>query len=259
MNQNKNENLCFFDAHAHINMIEEKRLKEILENAKKNNVKKIISCSTSYESNKKNLVLSKQFSEIKSAIGLYPLNAIELNEKELEKAFSFFKKNIKQAIAIGEIGLDYKYSKKNSDQEKQIRIFEDFIKLGKKNKPLIIHSRYAQRKVLEILETNEAEKVILHGFVESKKLMKRAFENNYFISVGPILLENEQIQENIVESPIEKILFETDSPIKFNQKDVFSQEILKIVEKTAELKNIKIQQIAKSQKKNFKHLFSVKL
>lgn len=250
----KKNNLEFFDVHAHLDLIP--NIKEVIKKTKKKNIKKIISCSTSFESNKKNLELSQKFFEIECALGLYPLNLIELNEKELKTAFSFFKKNIKKSIAIGEIGLDYKYSLKKEEQEKQIKYFEEFIKLGKKEKkPLIIHSRYAQKKVLEILEENNAQKVLLHSFIESKKLMKRAFENNYFISVGPILLKDELVQERITEAPLKKIFFETDSPIKFDQKTIYPEQVILLSKKTALLKKINLKKIILQQKQNYKNLF----
>ncbi|MDD3084244.1 MAG: TatD family hydrolase, partial [Candidatus ainarchaeum sp.] len=118
-----------FDVHAHIDMIEEKNIEKLLEKIREANIKKIISCSTSFESNKKNLFLSKKYDEIECALGIYPLNIIELNEEEIDKAFNFLKKNISKAIAIGEIGLDFKYSKNKLEQEKQIKIFERFIEL----------------------------------------------------------------------------------------------------------------------------------
>ncbi len=252
--------LNLFDSHAHLDLINEKEITQILENAEKNNVKKIISCSTSFESNKKNLLLSKKYDEIECAIGLYPLNILELNNLELKKAFDFFEKNISKAIAIGEIGLDFKYCKNNTEQNKQITVFEKFIKLGKKyDKPLIVHSRYAQREVLEILEKLNAKKVLLHGFVESKKLIKKAIQNNYFISVGMIVLENELVQKNILTIPLKNLFFETDSPIRFNQKKVFSESINEITLKITDLKKVKIEQISNIQKENFESFFNKKM
>ncbi|MDD4250881.1 MAG: TatD family hydrolase [Candidatus ainarchaeum sp.] len=249
------KNNFLFDVHSHIDLVEEDINKIILQ-ATKNNVQKIISCSTTFESNKKNLLLSNKYPQIKSAIGLYPLNVIELNDNEIEQAFNFFKKNISKAIAIGEIGLDFKYSKNQSEQEKQIEIFEKFIELGKKeNKPLILHSRYAQREILNILEKNNAKKVILHGFIESKKLMAKAAENDYYISVGPIVLENEIIQENIINFSLEHLLFETDSPIRFDNNIVFPEKIKNIASKVAELKKTNLNEITKLQTILFNKIF----
>jgi TatD DNase family protein len=246
----------FFDCHCHFDLVKEEERKNFLEKAEEKGIGKVISCSTSFESNKTNLELAKKFENVEAGIGLYPLNTLELNEKEIERAFEFFEKNIGKAKAIGEIGLDKKFTKREEEIEKQKRIFERFIDLGKKyEKPLIIHSRYAQRDVLEILEEKEARKVLLHGFTESEKLIKKAIEMNYFIGVGLIVLENELVKERVKKIPLEKILFETDCPIRIMGKKAYSEDIRKIAEKLAELKNLPLEKVEKQQEKNFIELF----
>ncbi len=244
------------DIHAHLDMINKKYLKVILDDAKEKGIGKIISCSTSFESNKKNLELSEKFEEVEGAIGLYPLNAIELNEEELEKAFEFFKKNIDKAIAIGEIGLDLKYSKNNTEFEKQKMVFERFIELGKKyNKPLIIHSRYAQRQVIELLDEKKAEKVILHGFTESERLMNFAYKKGWFIGIGLNLLQSEQVQSNIQKFSLSNIFLETDSPIKFNEEEATPSKIKDLVEKISNIKGISAKEVESQIEENYLKLF----
>jgi len=228
-----------FDSHSHLNLLTEEELEEALFCANSAGIKKIISCSTSFASNEKNLELAKNFPQILPAIGLYPLDAMDLTQLELDKAFYFFKAEISKTVAIGEVGLDYKYATKKKDQEKQEGIFSRFIELAKENKkPLIIHSRYAQSQVLKMLEKNNAEKVLLHSFVDSEKLMKRAAEKGYFISVGLSVLENENIQKNITAFPIKNLLFETDSPVRFGGEKAIPQKIELIAKKVAELKGL---------------------
>ncbi len=245
-----------YDCHSHIDLINENEVEQILENSKKEGVKEIISCATSFYSNEKILALSKKYPQIKTALGLYPLNIIELNEEELKRAFDFFRKNIKKAIAIGEVGLDFKYSTKKEEQEKQTRIFSKFIELSKEfNKPLIIHSRYAQRQVVEILKVKKAEKVLLHSFTESKKLMKQASDLGYYISCGIKTLTDENIQKNLKEFPLKQLLFETDSPIIFNNEKAHPKKIKLIAEKVAELKGISFKEVEEQQEKNYSKLF----
>jgi TatD DNase family protein len=248
----------FYDAHAHMDMLSEKELREALEKAEQTNISQIISCSTSFASNARNLALAKMFPKIRAAIGLYPLEAMELNEAETKKAFSFFKSKIKEenAVAIGEVGLDFKYAKKEEEQEKQLQIFKKFIRLSNEaKKPIIVHSRFAQKQALEILIEEKAEKATLHSFVDSEKLMAKAAEHGFFISVGAAVLQNEQIQKNISKFPLENLLFETDSPIRFNGEKAFPHKILDIAKKVAELKETSIQEVEAQQEKNFKKLF----
>ena len=245
-----------FDSHAHLDLMQEEELTQALKKAKLAQVNEIISCATTFASNEKNLELSKKYAQIKAAIGLYPLDAVELSEIELDKAFYFFKAEIKNATAIGEVGLDYKYCTKPEEQEKQIKVLKRFIELSKEsNKPLIIHSRFAQRQALALLTENSSEKVLLHSFVDSEKLMKEAAKKGYFVSVGLAITQNEQIAKNITNFPLENLLFETDSPIRFNSEKIYSEKIVEIAKKVAELKKIPLSEVEATQEKNFRRLF----
>ncbi len=246
----------YYDAHTHLDLMTEEELALTLKNAPQTGIKEIISCATSFPSNEKNLELAQKYSLIKPAIGLYPLDAVELNETELDKAFYFFKANIKNAIAIGEVGLDYKYCVKEEEQQKQGRILSLFIELSNATrKPLILHSRFAQRQVLEQLQKEGAKYALLHSFVDSKKLMKQAVESGYYISTGINTLNNPEVQKNIASFPIENLLFETDSPIRFNGEKANPSKIPEILKKTAELKSISPQELEKQHEKNFQKLF----
>lgn len=246
----------YYDVHAHIDLIDEKEIEKIINNAKENNVGEIISCSTSFTSNKKNILLSKKYSQIKPALGLYPLDLIELTDNEITKAFNYFEENKKEIFAIGEVGLDYKYSKTEAEKEKQIKYFEKFIELSNTLKrPLIIHSRYAQSQVIKILQKKDASKVLLHSFIDSKKLMKNAVDSNYFISAGISITYNSEAKINLLNFPLENLLFETDSPIRFNNEKATPSKITDIANKVSEIKQIPSKEIEKQQEKNYKKLF----
>jgi TatD DNase family protein len=241
----------FFDAHAHLDMMNENEIKEII-NSK---INKIMTASTSFQSNQKNLELSKKYEKINCAIGLYPLDALELNEKMIENAFNYFEELLKKEkiSAIGEVGLDHKYS---TEKEKQKEIFIRFIELAKKyDKPLIIHSRYAQRTVLDILEKENVTKALLHSFIDSKKLINHAIQKNYFISIGPIILHNQEVEKRFMEIEFKNIFFETDSPIKFGQDKITPINIINIAEKFSEIKEIPIKEIKRIHENYYKKLF----
>jgi TatD DNase family protein len=245
-----------YDAHSHIDLMQEEELLSALASAKEARINSIISCATNFPSNEKNLELAKKHPLIKPAIGLYPLDAVEFSELEIDKAFYFFKAEIKNAIAIGEVGLDYKYSRIQAEQDKQGKIFDRFIELSKEaNKPLIIHSRFAQRQVLNSLEKNSSLPAMLHSFTDSLKLMKKAGELGHYVSCGINVLWSKDVQNNIQKFPIERILFETDSPIRFNNEKAMPEKIVSITEKVAQLKEMSVKDVEERVEKNFIVLF----
>jgi TatD DNase family protein len=246
----------YYDSHSHLDLMDEKELELAIKSAGEKGIKEIISCATNFPSNQKNLELAKKNPMLKPAIGLYPLDAVEFTETELDKAFYFFKAEAQNAIAIGEVGLDFKYCTKEEEQKKQENILSRFIALSNEtNKPLIIHSRFAQRQALELLKKEGAKKALLHSFVDSEKLMNAAVKEGYFVSVGVSVLYNESAQKNILNFPVERLLFETDSPIRFNGEKANPSKIIEVAKKVAEIKSIDLEKLASQQEKNYKKLF----
>jgi TatD DNase family protein len=96
-----------YDVHAHLDFLKENKLKEIQNNKK---ISAVISNSINIRSFKKNLELSKRFSKIKVAAGLYPQEDISLKKYALFEKLVLENKN--KISAIGEIGLDLYHTKK---------------------------------------------------------------------------------------------------------------------------------------------------
>ena len=109
--------------------------------------------------NRATLALAKQFPLVKIALGLHPSETAVLAQKDIDAEIDWIAKQ--KCVAIGEIGLDFTYE----GQEKQIVSFKKFITLAmKKDIPMIIHSRKAEKDVLDVLEEMKAKRVILHCF-----------------------------------------------------------------------------------------------
>ncbi|MEN7981850.1 MAG: TatD family hydrolase [Nanoarchaeota archaeon] len=219
------------DTHAHLDYFSEDRLKEILQNAKKHRVKLIITNSINIKSCKKNLEISKKYSKIKLAVGLYPEEKII--KKELKDFKKFVNKNKKEIFAIGEIGMDFKYSKNKKLQEK---VFKEQLKIAQDlNVPAIIHTREAEKEIIEILKNYKGKK-ILHCFHGSFKLIKKAVEIGCYFSIPTNVVNSEHFQKMIEIIPKDKILTETDTPYLSPYKNkknepAFIFESIKIISK----------------------------
>ena len=250
-----------YDSHCHLDMLSQPELTEALASAKKKGVAGMISCSTSFASNQRNLEIASLHKEVRAALGLYPLDALGFNDEQLNKAFDFFRQNIarKEIAAIGEVGLDHKLCVNKKEQDKQADILRRFVALSKESgKPLIVHSRFAQRQALALLSEEGAQKVLMHSFVDSSKLMKQAADKGFLVSVGMSVLANEEVQKRIAGFQIENLLFETDAPIRFNNEKAMPANVLLVAQKVAELKGLSMAELEKAQEKNFKALFGFK-
>jgi len=115
--------MLLVDVHAHLDLKEfDSDLDEVINRAKTAGIKVIINNGLNPESNRKTLELSKKYEILKPALGLYPDDAIKLTQEQIRDEINFIKRNKDKIIAIGEVGLDYKYCKEKKNQKFQKEI-----------------------------------------------------------------------------------------------------------------------------------------
>src|SRR3989344_102161 len=238
------------DVHAHIDRFNEDELKKVIERAEKAGVVSIITQGVNHENNLKVLELAEEFKIIKPALGLYPLDATNVkvienyavydpdrNTKfDVNATLEFIKKNKKKIFSIGEVGIDFKFS---NDKETQIKNFKKIIELSEKiKKPLIVHSRNAEKECIELLETSSNKKIVLHMFSGNKKLINKACQNGFYFSVPCIINKSQHFQMLTEIVNINQLLTETDCPwlSPFPDKKNEPAFIKYTIEKIAEIK-----------------------
>lgn len=244
----------YIDVHCHIETY--KDIKEVIERARKNNVKVIINNSTDLKSMKKSLALGDWFPEVKIAFGVYPIEGLKLDDEGINEVMNFIRKNKEKIIAIGEVGIDLKWS---SDFERQKKVFLKFVKLSKElDLPLIIHSRKAEEQVIDILEKEGCKKVIMHCFTGGIGLVERIVKNKWFLSIPTNVLFNEVIQDIVKKAPIQSLLCETDSPYfhPFHEKRNEPCFIIESYKKIAEIKSLELEDVEEQVEENFKKMFN---
>jgi len=252
--------MLLVDVHAHLDLKEfDSDLDEVIKRAETAGIKAIINNGLNPESNRKTLELSKKYPIIKPALGLYPDDAIKLTEKQIQDEINFIKKNKNKIIAIGEVGLDYKYCKKEQEQKLQKEILIKIIKLSEKiNKPIIIHSRKAEQELIEILEKEKTKKVILHCFSGKLKLIKKAAELGYYFSIPTNITHSQHFQKLAELVDINQLLTETDSPYLSPYKNKRNEPsfIIEAIKKIAEIKSISTNETANNIFMNYQKVFT---
>ena len=105
------------------------------------------------------------------------------------------------------------------ENEKQIENFKNHIKAAREtNLPIIIHTREADNKTIEILKKTTQEEGpfpgLIHCFSTDKKVADCALELGFYISIsGIITFKNADNLRDIVKTiPLERLLIETDAP-----------------------------------------------
>jgi len=253
------------DIHSHLDHCYfDDDLDNVISNAKKANVKVILTAGINPEKNRESLEIAKKYDIVKACLGIYPIqydknssinkismkkinikNKIEKNEKlNIDEEIKFIEKNKKNIVAISEVGLDYHWDKNNVNEQK--RLFEKMISLAEKfNKPIIVHSRKAEEDVIDMLQSSKLKKIVMHCFTGRKSLVKKIIDDGWFLTAPTSIVRSTQFQENAKLAPITQLFCETDAPYltPFKNKRNEPAFVVEAYKKLAEIKNMELKEV----------------
>lgn len=256
-----------FETHAHY---DDSRFDEdrdlVIEKVINSGVSPIINVGASIESTKTTLELAHANKLIYAAVGVHPSDISDLNEE----TFAWLKEQCGQekVVAVGEIGLDY-YWDKEADVQKNQRIwFKRQMELAREtNLPVIIHSRDAAADTMQILKEFDADgkaKIagVVHCYSYSKEMALEFIKMGYYIGVGGVVTfkNAKKLVETVEAIPMERILLETDCPYmapepnRGTRND--SSNIIYVINKIAQIKNMEPDEVEKIAESNAYNLFS---
>ena len=256
-----------FDSHCHLNdeKFNEDR-KELIENLRKQGVKRLVTAGYSLESSKQAINLSKEYDFIYATIGISP-NDVPKTLEDLDKDLNSIKDLYKEGekiVAVGEIGLDYYWNTENKEIQKEA--FKRQIELANNlNLPIQIHTREAIADTLEILKDNKVNrKGLFHCCPFNRELVKEGLKLGFYISfAGPTTFKNSKNAVEIIKMvPDDKMLVETDSPYlspePFRGKRNDPSRVQYIIKKIAEVKEKSFEEIEKMVYENANTIFNLK-
>lgn len=200
----------FIDTHCHLYDEYYSDMDNVIQNAVKNNVKRVIVNGCDMKSNKEVLELIKKYDIVYGALGFHPSELDGISDEELK----WLDDNLDNSkiVAVGEIGLDYHYDE--TDREKQQYFFRKQLEIAKKhNLPVIVHSRDSIQDTYNILKDSSV-KGVLHCYSGSLEMAREFIKIGYFLGVGGIItFKNAKNIINVINNiGLEYILLETDSP-----------------------------------------------
>jgi|TARA_B110000196_G_scaffold255994_1_gene226101 TatD DNase family protein len=203
-----------FDAHIHLSDPEyESDIPLIMQSMHKQNIK---ACCVSMDSDtcKNTLKLSEQDKNILPFLGIHPEKA----QDNPTSVYEMIKENKNRISGIGEIGLDRTYVKSDDEWEIQKQVFSKQLDFAEKfQKPVSIHSRKTLDDVFDILSSYKISNILLHWFDGNKKQLKKATDLGIYVSYGPLLVYANDKQALLANTQIDKILVETDGPVRFSR------------------------------------------
>ena len=217
----ENKDLKFIDIHCHYDHLSKEALKKEFE--KKEQIS--LTASVSFESYEQLEEIRKEkINGLFFAYGLYPdcvlKNTLDNCLEQVNKI------NFDNAIAVGEIGMDYKITKDKQKRKEQEILFLKQLEIAEKKDLLaVIHSRYATKKVLDILSTVNNKKILLHWFSGLNLELVRALDRGYYVTnrfAQPTILN--------IKDYLDQIFIETDYPVSYNSKPLEIYDIKKSYE-----------------------------
>jgi TatD DNase family protein len=254
------------DAHIHLSEPEYVGyLSDVIADATANGVSALITSSVNLSTCKNDVKLAEQYPTlIYPALGIHPYNVNFLKQNELQEIIDFIlqQSQKKRPVAIGEIGLDSTYK---TAWEQQLFVFDKMLHLAEQlDLPVVIHSRGTTDKIVDMLQSYNLKRVLLHWFSHTIETLNKSIELGYFISEGPPIVYSDTIREIVKQTPLTSLLTETDGPVLY-RKNPFNGQLTKpsyikaVLEAIAEIKNPDVTVVAEQVAKNFETFFDINL
>jgi TatD DNase family protein len=249
------------DTHAHLDELS--NLDSVLEEAKNTGIIAIVAVGSNHQSNIKTLGISQKYNRfVYPALGLHPWELANLETFKIDENMQFIEQNIVSAVAVGEIGLDYdKRVLKVASKELQKEVLNQLLHIAKKYaKPAIIHSRYAWKDALHLIQGIGIDKAVFHWFTGFSSVLRDIISAGYLVSATPATEYHGEHRRAIRETPLQKLLLETDCPVTYGRVTRYESrpaDVLKDLEAVSQLKGIDKTEIAEQTTRNAITFFSL--
>jgi TatD DNase family protein len=203
------------DTHCHLN--DEalyKDLDNVISRARQAGVEKMVVVGWDEASSKLAIQIAEQYDFIYAVIGFHPENVFDIDDRVLYDTLNLCKHP--KVVGIGEIGLDYHWTKDPDKREIQKEYFIKQIKFANEvGLPISIHSREAFADTLEILKQYPPlHSGVMHCYSGSVENIQDIINLNLYIGLdGPVTFTNAKTPKEVAaEVPLEKLVVETDCP-----------------------------------------------
>lgn len=246
------------DTHCHIYKEYYDDINILMDKIKDSGINRIINNAFNYASCLEVLDLVKKYENMYCVLGLHP----EENPEDIDKVLTLLEKNFNnnKVIGIGEIGLDYYYSK--DTKVAQIKVLNKQLEFAQKhNLPVVIHSREATGDMLDILKQYNL-KGIIHCFNGSVEVAKEYIKMGYKLGInGVVTFKNCKLIEVIKEIGVDSLVYETDSPylapVPFRGQINDPSYTNYVVDFVANNLNISRDELVRISNKNIKDVFDI--
>lgn len=231
------------DSHCHLYFKDfDAHRDQLIADANSAGVHTIINIGIDLKSSQNCIDLADRHEPLYATVGVHPHDAADVPKDYLDQLRQMASHD--KVVAIGEIGLDF--YRDLSPREAQARVFREQLDLAIETKlPIVIHTRDSLKETLEIVRpyASRLSGGVFHCFQGSAGDAQRVIDLGFVISVGGVITYNKAgMAITAGETPLDKILLETDAPfltpVPFRGRQNQPAYVRYVRDKLAELKGI---------------------
>ncbi|MDE1210884.1 TatD family hydrolase [Vibrio aestuarianus] len=206
--------LRLFDTHCHLDFsVFSENVDLHIKLAQKSGVEKLLVPAIGPSNWQRVAQLAESYPALYFSLGFHPYFLSQSSHSYIDQFEQALDNKHDKCLALGECGLDFAI---DVDSKLQESMFEVQIELAKKTAlPLIIHSRKAHNRVLQLLKKHHFNQGgILHAFSGSEQQARQFIDLGFKIGVGGIITypRANKTRLAICALPIESLVLETDAP-----------------------------------------------
>ena len=247
------------DSHAHLEELED--LGSAIDRAKQNGVAAVVAVGSEYESNIRVLDVAARYPGfVYPALGLHP-GMLHQATSSLEQEFHFIEDHMGEAVAIGEVGLDYHKRVLNSTgKDRQHGAFDTLLSLAKKHrKPVIIHSRYAWSDSCALTMGAGINLAVFHWYTGPSNVLREILDAGYFVSATLAAEYHAEHRRAVNEAPLDRLLLETDCPVVYQGLRSEPADVARSLHAASDLKGLPPDVVAQKTTQNAISLFGLSI
>lgn len=225
--------MYYTDSHIHLQDYNLQDVKNVVTNAKKNNISAFVTVSARPTDWQKIAVLVQSYPNITPAFGIHPWYINEIKPDTLTELENFLQK-FPQAF-VGECGID---RLNNTDTETQKKFLLPQIELADYYKrSLIIHAVHADDIFAGILK-KLPPRTVFHSYSGNLQWGKQIFRQGFYVGLNPAILRKKNYARIIADVPLQQMLLESDAPYQSKTED-----ITKLAQIVAQIHNISVSEL----------------
>ena len=260
----------YIDAHSHLTDLRSREhLQAWLDRAHQLNIRDFIQGGVDPKEWQRQKELALSYPGIHCCFGLHPYFVAAHTISENEQALDQLARELSQAVALGELGLDFRapFLGDNPEEQraKQIYFLEQQLELGAfSHKPFVFHFVQAFEESVRVLELFQGPlRGLVHSFNGTYEKAKAYLDLGLLISVGGPLAraKNQKLHEAVKKIPIDLLVIETDSPDQ--SPDVYKgqlnppESLWTVAQVVSELKGMTAEEVLDRSSQNLRKLFSI--